>query len=396
MTTPSATPPARTARARHGLLAAALLLAPGLLAGCAASGPDTPAAPTPATTAPLATAMTTASGQAWAIIAMGGPAAQEDLFWELFTRLPGSSRWTLATPTGVADNGGLVAAGSSGPLTVAFRPSQDLTFSPLARTGDGGKTWGTGLLNAPVASVPDALAADGTTTLALLDDGAIDQAAAGPAAGGQDDWTPLAAPGAIAVSVAGRRCQVTGLVAVAYTPSGTPLAGASCARPGTTGIFALVAGTWRASGPADPGGQPVKMIRLTQTPAGDTALLQAGTSGTASLQAAWTGDGTRWTASPALPLSGAQVQASGTGPGGALWVLLSGDRAETLAGPGAAWRELPAPPAGTGALAAGPDGAYDALVVSAATLTIDQLTPGSRTWRKVQAVKVPIQYGSSG
>ena len=332
-------------------LLAALLLAPGLLAGCAASGGhDAAATPAPAATAPLATSMTTAAGQAWAIIAMGGSAANEDLFWELITRPAGSTRWTLVTPPGVADNGGLVAAGSSGPLTVGFEPSQDLTFSPLASTGDDGSTWGAGLLNAPLASVPDAVAADGAGLLALLHDGAIDQVTAGQPAAGQapavpGNWTTLAAPGAIAASPAGRRCQVTGLVAVAYTPSGTPLAAASCARAGSTGIFARVAGTWQASGPAAPGGQPLRVIRLTQTPAGDTALLQAGTSGAASLSAAW--------------------------------------------------RELPAPPRGTAALAASPDGAYDALVVSAATLTIDQVAAGGSAWRAEQVIKVPIQYGSS-
>jgi hypothetical protein len=77
-------------------------------------------------------------------------------------------------------------------------------------------------------------------------------------------------------------------------------------------------------------------------------------------------------------------------------MLLTDGRAETLAGPGAAWRELPAPPRGTAALATGPNGAWDALVVSAVTLTIDQLAPGSGTWDKAQVIRVPIQYGSSG
>jgi hypothetical protein len=390
------TAPARTAPARPGLLAVtallgSLLLAPGWLAGCApAGGHASDASPAPAVTAPLATSMTTAGGEAWAIVAMGGSAADESLFWELFTRLPGSDQWALVTPSGVADNGGLVASGSSGPLTVLFRPSQKLTFSPLASTSDGGKTWGTGLLNASVASVPDALAANGATMLALLDDGAIDEAS-----GSHADWRLLAAPGAIAGTAAGRRCQVTGWTGVAYTPSGTPLAAASCARPGTAGIFAQVAGAWLVSGPADPGGQPVAVIRLTETPAGDTALLRAGASGSAGLRAAWTANGTQWSASAALPLHGAEVRASGTGPGGALWALLSDGRAETLAGPGATWRELPVPPQGTAALAAGPDGVYDALVVSAATLTIDQVTSDGRAWHKAQAIKVPIQYGSS-
>ena len=393
-----------------------LLASAGLLAGIAPLASCAPAASHPAAgtaatavTAPLATSMTTADGATWAILAMGGSAADENLFWELFTRRQGSTRWTLVTPPGVADNGGLVAAAADGSLTVSFLPSQDLTFTPLASTGDAGRSWGTGLLDASMASVPDALAAGGTAAsgttggtplLALLADGAIDESTAGPSAsaqatGSQDGWTPLAAPGAIAASPAGLRCQVTGLTAVAYTPAGTPLAASSCARPGSAGIFARVAGTWQAAGPAVPAGTAVRVVRLTRTPAGDTALLQASATSGASLLAAWTSDGIRWSASAALPLSGGRVVASGTGPAGALWVLLSGDRAETLAGPGASWRELPAPPPGTVTLAGGPDGTDEALAVSGARLTIYQATPAG-TWDKVQVIAVPVQYGSSG
>jgi hypothetical protein len=366
----------------------------GMLAGCAAgSASVVPAAPAPAVTVPLATSMTTATGQTWAIVAMGGSAAAENRFWELFTRLPGASQWKLETPPGVADNGGLVAAVSSGALTVAFEPSQDLTFSPLAQTGNGGKTWNAGLLNASVAAVPDALAADSTSMLALLDNGTIDQAATGQTASG--NWAPLAAPGTVAASTAGRACQVTGLTAVAYTPSGTPLAAASCTRQGIAGIFARVAGAWRATGPAVPAGQSVKVVRLTQTADDDTALLQATAKSGASLLAAWTGDGSKWTVSPSLPLRGSQVLASGTGPGGAVWVLLSGDRAEILPAPGAAWQELPAPPPGTAALVAGSGGTDEALAVSGGTLTVYQLTRDGAAWTKSQAIQVPIQYGSS-
>jgi hypothetical protein len=384
------TVPSRTLWTVLGAVAAA-----GLLAGCAAGGaaPAEPAAPAPAVTVPLATSMTTATGQAWAIVAMGGSAADENRFWELFTRLPGGSQWKLDTPPGVADNGGLAAADSGGALTVAFEPNQDLVFSPLAQTANSGKTWDAGLLNASVATVPDALAADSTAMLALLHNGAIDQSTTGQAASG--NWAQLAAPGTIAASTAGRACQVTGLTAVAYTPSGTPLAAASCARQGIAGIFAHVAGTWRATGPTVPGGQTVKVVQLTQTQDDDTALLQATAKSGASLLASWTGDGTRWTVSPSLPLRGSRVLASGTGPGGAVWVLLSGGRAEILAAPGAAWQELPAPPPGTAALAAGSGGTDDALAVSGGTLTVYQLTRDGAAWTKSQAIQVPVQYGSS-
>jgi hypothetical protein len=369
---------------------AALLAGTVLLAGCASAASHPSAAPPAATAAPLATSMTVAGAGTWAIVAMGGSSADENNFWELFTRPAGSTQWELVTPPGVADNGGLVASGSDGSLTVAFRPSQGLTFSPLASTSDDGKTWGTGLLDAAVAAVPDALAAGSGHTLALLDDGTIEQSGAAGV-----NWTRLATPDAIATSAAGRRCQVTGLTAVAYTPSGSPLAAASCGLPGAVGIFArTAAGTWQAAGPAAPSGSLVHVLRLTETTGGDTALLASGTGSAASLLAAWTADGTRWTTSSALPTGSSQVLASGTGPGSTVWVLLTGGRAAIIPGPGAAWRQLPAPPQGTAALATVSGATVDALAVAGTSLTVYQLTP-SGTWTKTQSAKVPIQFGSS-
>jgi hypothetical protein len=259
--------------------------------------------------------------------------------------------------------------------------------------------------------------------LVLLGDGAIDQAvaagagipgegasgAAQPSASASTAWTRLAAPGAIAGSAAGRDCHVTALTAVSLTAAGTPLVGASCARPGVAGIFAQAGAGWRAAGPALSGtlaSQPVKVLRLTAGDgAGIMALLQSGTGDAASLLAAWTADGTHWTVSPPLPLSGAQVLSSGAGPGAtAAWVLLSGGRAATIAGPrtpsaastpGAAWRPLPAPPHGTAVLAPGPGGALDALAVSGGSaLTVFRLTPAG-AWQQTQVISVPVQLGSS-
>jgi hypothetical protein len=384
-------------RSGRRLRAACLLIGLGLSAGCTSVGSHAaaPPAPTaPAATAPLATSMAVVGGGTWAIVQMGGSAAQEDNFWELFTRPAASAPWELVTPPGVADNGGLVAAASGGSVTVAFRPSQGLTFSPLALTDDGGKTWGTDLMDGPVASVPDAFAAaSGGKQLALLSNGAVDQSA-----GSGARWSTLAGPGAIAASAAGRQCQVTGLTAVAYTPSGTPLAAASCAKNGVIGIFAGTGDTWQEAGPAAVDARQVRVIQLTSTSSGDTALLQAGTGAAASLFAAWTGNGTRWTESSPLPIGSGQVLASGTGPGGAAWVLLPGGRAVSVSvsvsGPGAAWRELPTLPRGTAALAAGPNGGFQALAVSGANLTVFQLTAAG-AWNKTQLISVPIQYGSS-
>jgi hypothetical protein len=323
---------------------------------------------------------------------MGGSAAGANQFWELFARAAASDRWELVTPPGVASNGGLVAAGGPATLSVAFRPSQGLTFSPLAVTSDAGKTWRTGLIDAPVASDPDALAAGAGAMLALLGDGTVEQ---GGTAGAS--WTRLAAPGAIASSAAGRQCHVTSLTAVAYAPSGTPLAAASCARPGITGIFARSGTAWQAAGPVVAGAltaSHVTVLRLTGTVAGDIALLRAGTGGDVSLLAAWTSDGTRWTVSAPLAVGTGQVAASGTGSGGAAWVLLADGRVYEVSGPGSAWRRLPSPPSGTAALAAGPGDAYEALAVASGKLTVYRLSPAG-AWGKLQTLSVPIQYGSS-
>jgi hypothetical protein len=75
---------------------AALLIAAVLLAGCASAGSQGSAAPpAAAAAAPLATSMTVAGGGTWAIVAIGGSAADENSFWELFTRPAGSTKWAL-------------------------------------------------------------------------------------------------------------------------------------------------------------------------------------------------------------------------------------------------------------------------------------------------------------
>ena len=76
-------------------------------------------------------------------------------------RPAGPATWRLATPPGVADNGGLVVTGTGGAsLLTGFVPSQDLTFSPLAATSDNGASWSpAGPVNPGLADAPDALAA---------------------------------------------------------------------------------------------------------------------------------------------------------------------------------------------------------------------------------------------
>jgi len=386
--------------ARPALIAMALVSA-ALAAGCGgkvSSGPGpAPAAPS-AGASFLATSLSTTAGT-WAITVMGGSAASHNNFWQLFVRPAGSTDWKLVTPPGVADNGGLVTAGTGGQsLITGIRPSQDLTYTPLATTRNGGQAWSpAGPLDAALANAPDALAAAPGTgrLLALLTDGTVKAAAPG-----YTRWTTLATQHSLAGTPAGRRCGLTALTAGAFTPSGTPLLAGRCSRPGIVGIFAARNGTWQAAGPALPATldhQHTTVLRLTRTSGGNVALLEAGSGPDVNLLAAWsTGDGGRWALSPVDRLHGAGLTSASFGPGGAAALVLTRNRAETITGAGAAWRSLPALPAGTATLAPGPSGGFDALTVHRTRLTIWQLGSGIAAWRATQAMNVPVQFGSSG
>jgi hypothetical protein len=359
----------------------------GLLAGCGSQrSAVTSPAPAPVT-APLSTSLVTAQGT-WAIAVMGGSAASHNDFWQLFVRPAGAGRWSLVTPQGVADNGGLVAAGGSTSLVVGFRPSQSLAFSPLATSTDTGKNWTPGLLNAGLADTPGAIAVGPSgRALALLQDGTITAAAtASAAAAGQ--WTPLTTRNALAASAPGRSCGLVGVNAVSFGPNKDPIAAGSCARPGVAGVFTDTGGTWRSAGLVLPGkGDTVQVLGLAATAGGNVALVAAGNS----LLAAWW-NGTRWTVSD--PLAASTVRALGFGVGGSAWLLLGDGRAETIGGAGGSWQALPPPPPGTATLAPGTGGGYDALAVSGSKLTVWRLAQGA--WAKVQLITVPIVYGSSG
>jgi hypothetical protein len=391
------------------LTGAVVLACMGLIAGCGSHPARvTGAGPSPVT-APLSTSLVTAQGT-WAVAVMGGPDA-DDKFWQLFFRPAASGRWALVTPQGVADNGGLVAAGGGAYLVVGFRPSQNLAFSPLAVSTDTGRNWTPGLLDAGLADTPGAIAVGPSgRTLALRRDGTIeaaqvkgDEAAqvkgdgvggGGSAAVGR--WAPLVTLKALAASAPGRSCGLEGVTAVSFGPDQNPIAAGSCVRPGAAGVFTDAGGTWRSAGLTLPTGGRVRVLGLTALPGGNAALVATGNS----LLAAWW-DGTRWTVS--APVTADGVRALGFGPGGSAWLLLGGGRAETIAGAaGSAWRALPPVPAGTtvlappgtGTLAPGTAGSYDALAVAGSRLTVWRLAQGA--WGKVQQISVPVQYGSSG
>ena len=370
-------------------LAAGILLTAAALAGCGSAPAASLSVPAvPAAAPPLQTSFTGGTGTGWAVVEMGGSAAQEENFWEMFTRPAGSTAWRVVTPAGVADNGGLVAASTGGAsLLTGFLPSQDLTFSPLAATSDSGASWSTaGPVNPGLADVPDALAADPSGRLIALTNGGAEL---GQHAGA--GWTRLITARALAATPAGQPCQVTGLTAVAFGHAGAPVLGAGCGRPAFAGIFTESGGRWHAAGPAVPNvREDVEVLRLASVGTGLVALLRAGRGPAASTVAAWY-DGSRWTLS--APLRTGSVRSTAIGPGGSVGIILNATHAATLAGPGASWRVLPALPRWAATLALEPGGQVDAIAAHVSTFTDWRLAPTG--WSQQQTIHVTIPYGSS-
>jgi hypothetical protein len=380
-------------RRQAGLL---LLAVTALCAGCGSAAGPAGAPASPARPPSLATSLVTATGT-WAVAVLGGSAAQHNNFWQLFVRPAGTGRWRLATPPGVASNGGLVVAGlGAGSVVAGFRPSQDLTYSPLAITHDNGTAWTPSLLDAALADVPDALAAapGGGRLLALLSNGEAELSGPGGTA-----WARLATRRSLAASPAGRHCGLGRLTAAAFSSPRVPLLAGGCARPGTAGVFAYAGRTWRLAGPALPAAyarRSVTVLRLTTTAGTTLALLAAGTGSAARLLAAWsTNGGARWALSQPLPLGGAALRSASSGPGGTVAVVLTGNHAETITGAAGSWQRLPALPPATATLAPGPGGGWDALAVHRTRLAVWQLAPGG-AWAATQTINVPIEFGSSG
>jgi hypothetical protein len=375
-----------TRRHRAGLAAAGVLIAAAAVAGCGSTpAPNTALPPAPAPP-PLTTSFASTAGTGWAVVEMGGSPAQEENFWQLFVRPAGATTWRLATPLGVADNGGLVVASpGGGSLVTGFRPSQLLTYSPLAASSDNGTSWSSaGPVNSGLTDAPDALAAGPSGSLIALTSGGAELGRRLGAA-----WAHLASARSLAATQPGKACGVSSLTGAAFTSSGTPILAASCSHPGVAGIFADRGGSWHAAGPAVPASlarQDIDVLRLTAAGPGLVALLRAG----ARIAAAWY-DGSRWTVSASLPAT--TLTSTAIGPGGSIGVILNGSHGATLAGPGAAWHALPALPKRAATLALGSSGQVDAIAASGATFADWRLAAAG--WSLAQKIHVDIPYGSS-
>ena len=377
--------------------AAAVATVVVLAVGCGSAGTRNagPGHRAPPASLPLATSIGGPGQPAWAVVQMGGSSASHNNFWELFVRPDGSAQWKLATPLGVASNGGLTVTSAGAGAVAGFHPSQDLTFSPLAATASPAAAWSQG--GAPVtpglASVPDALAAGPSgQLLALTRTGEVLFSAHDGAA-----WTRLTSLRTVAASAAGRQCGLTELTAVAFTSAGTPLLGGACTRIGAAGVFIAERGaTVAAAVPLQASGA-VTVLGLTRQANRTMALLEVGTGAAAGVVAAWLATGpSGGTVSAAVPTLGGAPRSEAMWSGGGAGLVLTGGRAETIARPGANWQALPTLPARTATLALGPDGLPEALAARGASLTVWQLTADGTGWNQVQQIKVTIPYGSSG
>jgi hypothetical protein len=355
----------------------------------------------PAVRAPLAAALTTASGS-WAVVAMGQRGVPLNTFWQIFFRASAEASWTLVTPTGVADNGGLtLTAASDGSVTAGFEPSQLLRYSPLARSDDDGSSWTPALVPASLVAGPDAVAVAGRSgpALALTRHGTGQVLAS---SGSLLRWAPLPGRGTL-TGAAASRCEVQGLDAVAFGPSATPMVGTGCGRPGHVGVFARDSTGWRLIGPTLAGAlgaSSTRVLRLTASGSTSTALVAAAAAGHSDLLGLWRAAPGAWSDSPPLSVGPTQrILATAIGLNGEQLVLLSkpgtNGELEVASGPGLGWTALASPPAGTVTLAVLGDGSVDAFSVNGTRLRIFTVAPRQSTWALSQSMNVPLAYGSS-
>jgi hypothetical protein len=356
----------------------------------------------PTTTASPLTGSVTTSDASWAVVLMGKNDGKHDLFWQLFRLDSSTGRWSLATPRGVADNGGLsVAAGATdGGLLVGFETSQALGYSPLALTNDNGTTWTPGGLTQPIISAPSSVALGPDDSAAALEAGA--QPAVVTRSGSLTDWKSLISLRHLESLGAAKPCEVDMLTAAAFDSSGDIVTGVSCRRTGVSPVLVDTHGRWTRAPipvPVPLAGAALRVLRLgSMGPA--VGGLVAGTKGRqVAVEAIWATSGRGpWAVSHLLELGSSTVVASGTGPGATQFVLIRHNdvlKAEVVGGPDQNWHALPALPPGAVTVAYSPSGSVSALAVRQATLTVWHLAEVGQSWTQTQSIVVPIAYGSS-
>jgi hypothetical protein len=224
-----------------------------LLAGLFTAGPSSGAT--------LAGGISTTDGTSIAVVPMGHLGDPANKFFETFTAGPAGS-WVLTTPTGVATNGGIVVA-SPGANAAAVLPWYLLRFTAV-RPLDSGHAAGAGEVLPPLAVSPTSLsvASDGSVAF-VTRRGAV---MVGPSLAGP--FTTLISVTALRRTSAGRRCAIVGLTSVVAVVGGRDVVGATCARPGSDGIFRRDSSGWHTG--STRATAPVSVVRLDAGPSGST------------------------------------------------------------------------------------------------------------------------------
>lgn len=388
-------------RTERSLRRAVVMAGVALVLGLSLSTP-VPASAASTDPAPLESGSATSAGS-WVILPMGQLSDKSNTFWQLLHAPLGSPHWSVVTPPGAADNGGIVAGTSGNSALVGILPNGLLHFSPVSLSSDGGSSWNPVTLPGALAAVPDALAFDTSaspSTVAVAGGARVLSSSVG-----MSSWHTLVT--AARLRSVTPRCGVTTLNAVTLQPGGAPLVAASCAHGGVVGLFADVAGAWKSSGVVLRGalrGSSTSVFRLETEGSTVAALVSASHGSRGSLVAMWHTVGAAWTQSTPLSVgAGRPVLATAVGPDGALAVLLATGRGEEVAdiAPGGSWTQLPRPPRGAVALApvatpAAPGAsAFDVFTVRGADFGVFALTPSGASWANVQSSRVALAYGTS-
>jgi hypothetical protein len=373
-------------------------LAAVALSSCGAAASDG-ASSAPRPTAPLATAVQSADG-VWATVPLGDLTDPTNTFWQLLYRPDGSSQWVDdVDATGTATNGGIALAAAGRRLMAGVEASQDLTFSPVIETRDGGANWSDGLLPSGLTPVPQALAASSASgpAMALLGPPGQGQQIVTSVAGTSDivQWNDLT--DAAGLDRAVPACHVQSIDGVAYSGS-LPTVGVTCRQPGVAGIITLgPGGTATLAGPTlGPSAGPVGVLALAPRADRYQALLETGGSTGRTLVVASSDPALQqWSESAPLPVPAADTLMSVVALPDQGFLVLTGTssgslslESEGLTGTG--WQAWPTPPASTATVVPGPGGSLSALAANGATVTIWTLGAGRGQWAKGQVITQPV------
>lgn len=387
-----------TAPGRRRAAAVAMVAAATVAAGCTSAPAGSVPASAPFPTAPLATTIAAADGT-WAALPMGHLSQPLNTFWQLVTTATATGAATSwhndVEATATATNGGLAVATAGATVMVGVRPSDELTYSPVVVTTDGGASWTSGVLPQGLAPATDALALDGADrAAAVVRTRSADEVV--ESAGSWTDWRATLTGPSLG-SGAGRACRPRALTAVGFVGS-TAVVGARCGATDAGALFVLDAGRAVAVGPPVAGATEA-VLGLRPAGGGLDALLELAHGPTATVEVAATTDGRHWTTSAPLPLGSARLGSYSSAADGTTAVELIGSGGRPTAWvhrpSAAAWQQLPDPPAATAVVALTGDDAPEALSVASTVLTVWQDPTGADTWSKHQVIDVPIQFGSS-